>query len=891
MQARTITPDEHREAVRRLNNAAVSCIQVGEQEKALSLLSEALEESPLHPEAVYNWRMLQWQRGAATDIDAVESLMTVARALPGRWEPRYLLGLVHMARKDAESARSALSEAIRLAPGEVMIQEALEWVRRGEGLWPRRICELQAHPRGIKAAAFTPDATRLLLAGSTDQKATLWNISDGKLLSEYALPDESGPWDIDLSPDGKYALMPSLGRCNLWDLETRHILRTFQWPQKLLGGIRVSGWIAHASFHPDGKHALTATNDGEVTLWDIQTGKGERILETSGKRLCEKAALSQDGSFLVMANPTTIGGAYLLYLPTGKLVVRSVHTNGLTSVAVSRAGVLTGSYDGSACLWNPATSQILRTFTRRKPHYDPLYFRASGRYALTEHHARGTEIWDLSNGRVLRTLESGSHYDPLAFFLDTKARIRIEEEVSLNEYFPKPSESAVTSVALSADGRYAATGTHGGWVHLWACASGVCLRSFEKFPSRIDHMAFSPDGAYLMATGPGIQYESPCLARVWDIRGVSEPGFTPAAAREGSGSAFPDLERQVEACVRARHWEEVRNLLRTAEALPGYDRNPALVPALMKSGYYAQSATYPITLPLWAEGMGPVAGVCVSGDGRTGLTAGEDGMIRLWNLGSGRPEAAWQSGAFIRSASFSADGRHVLVRSVDHRAHVFDARKATRVFTAGDEAHPAEVSALSRDGRFLAAAGRGEVSFWDLRNGEKIAGCCVEGNVLSVAFSEGRVLIGTEEGDVYRWKAPREDPALRLRLGPVTSVAVFRSVYLDTAKDVALACTRDGTARLWDLEGGCLGIARDHAGNVLSVAACFQGEGSAVKFAVTASDDGNAYLWNLETGYCERRVPNPTHRAEDVAYCARLGRTLAIGKEGQARLWSLQTLR
>lgn len=116
---------------------------------------------------------------------------------------------------------------------------------------------------------------------------------------------------------------------------------------------------------------------------------------------------------------------------------------------------------------------------------------------------------------------------------------------------------------------------------------------------------------------------------------------------------------------------------------------------------------------------------------------------------------------------------------------------------------------------------------------------------------------------------------------------MFCAAYLDHFRNVALTCAKDGTARLWDLDDSvCLGIARDHGGNAVSVAACCPGEGVPAKFLITACDDGNAYLWNLESGRCERRVPSPTRSAEAVAYSPRMKCVLTVGRDNEVQVWT-----
>ncbi|MCB8927746.1 MAG: hypothetical protein H6652_19195 [Ardenticatenaceae bacterium] len=58
-----------------------------------------------------------------------------------------------------------------------------------------------------------------------------------------------------------------------------------------------------------------------------------------------------------------------------------------------------------------------------------------------------------------------------------------------------------------------------------------------------------------------------------------------------------------------------------------------------------------------------------------------------------------------------------------------------------------------------------------------------------------------------------------------------------------MTASADGTARLWDGEGGLLTVLEGHSASVLSAA--FNPDGTRI---VTASADGTARLWDGEGG-------------------------------------------
>ena len=72
-------------------------------------------------------------------------------------------------------------------------------------------------------------------------------------------------------------------------------------------------------------------------------------------------------------------------------------------------------------------------------------------------------------------------------------------------------QDSVFSVAVSADGRMAVSGSDDGTVRVWELAGGRCTAVLEGHTQRIHALAFSADGKFLVS---GSEDTS---ARVWDL--------------------------------------------------------------------------------------------------------------------------------------------------------------------------------------------------------------------------------------------------------------------------------------------------------------------------------------------------------------------------------------
>jgi serine/threonine protein kinase len=124
------------------NNRGVSLMDLRKQEAAEKKWQEALSVDPLHPEATYNWGLIQWRSGRMTDLELLAKLQGVRKSVVDAWEwnqnainwgaaiargrgaggPElrrldYLMGLVHLERTDARAAVQLLNKALEGGTG------------------------------------------------------------------------------------------------------------------------------------------------------------------------------------------------------------------------------------------------------------------------------------------------------------------------------------------------------------------------------------------------------------------------------------------------------------------------------------------------------------------------------------------------------------------------------------------------------------------------------------------------------------------------------------------------------------------------------------------------------------------------------------------------------
>ena len=262
--------------------------------------------------------------------------------------------------------------------------------------------------------------------------------------------------------------------------------------------------IKAVAVSPDGRWLATGSEDGTAQLWDLQAddiAAAATVLRghEDGVRA---VALSMDGRWLMTGSED--GTARLWDLQAKDIAASATvlrgHEDAVTAVALSVDGrwLATGSEDGTARLWDLQAKDIAASATVLRGHEDAVTAVAlsvDGRWLATGSGDGTVRLWNLqaddiaASATVLRGHESG-------------ARVIVIIR-------------GVTAVALSADGRWLATGSEDGTARLWnlqvddIAASARVLRGHE---GGVGAVALSVDGRWLM-TG-----SEDGTARLWDLQ-------------------------------------------------------------------------------------------------------------------------------------------------------------------------------------------------------------------------------------------------------------------------------------------------------------------------------------------------------------------------------------
>jgi WD40 repeat protein len=646
-----------------------------------------------------------------------------------------------------------------------------------------------------------------------------------------------------------------------------------------LTGHRNRVWSA--AFSPDGRTLATAdgrtvqagSDNATVRLWHVTNHAAPTLVATLPRHeRVWSIAFAPDGRTLAVG---LVGGAVQLWNVADRARPRQIGTqldgpssdNALVAYAPDGRTLAAGySQDGTVRLWNvedPAAPRLLS-----KPltgFVESLNFRNDSRVLAVGTFDGEVRLWNVADP---------ARPTPLG-----------------NPLKVAGSDSPVTAVAFSPDGRTLATGTtvagsFDGVLRLWDLANPAKARPVgQRVPGNgaVEAVAFSQDGRTLV-TGSNLEGgDAEFRVREWNITDRARPtpiggplpyrygghllaynpvGHTVAVGGDDSTVVLWDLDERARPAERGNlpHNASVHSVTFTPDsrlAVTGSDDETLRV-------WDVADPDRPILLSRVLDQDGAVRTVAFSPDGRilaSGAGTIDGGTVRLWDMtNSDRPTPLGQPlsdyGNIVAAVAFSPDGRTLASGDWAGTVRLLDVSDPARPRTlsqplpARDGVPPANINSLafSPDGRTLATASGTKVLLWDVANRARPTLLSSPlhhgGDVESVAFSPDGHILATASTDntVRLWDlTDRARPAL---LGaPLLHNEVVESVAFSPDGRILATGSFDGAVRLWNLtdpEVLPIGNPLQSGSAVWSLAFSPNGRSLAA-----AGEDGNVRLWDV----------------------------------------------
>jgi WD40 repeat protein len=533
------------------------------------------------------------------------------------------------------------------------------------------------------------------------------------------------------------------------------------------------------AFSPDGKVLFAGGPDGLIRRWDLDTGRGLSRWRGHEGRI-DALTVSRDGKQVASGGVREV---VVWEVATGKPSWRVSVPEGTTALAIAPDGkTLAACCRATVRTWELPEGKQTRSL-RGIPGSRSLAFTPDGKRLLVRGPLRDAVLWDLARNT--------------------------EEPVDPNFRAP------VYALALSADGKWAATGLGTGSFCLVKLGYDPEVRelvrrgpvSFRMHPSRpnvplivgtttlLTTASFSSDGKYLVAAGTDRRvrvFDLTTFAEVAPKDGPPAPVVAVAFTADGRSLVAAHRDHQVRTwdldtgkVVQARAFQAFphRSMILSAngEFLAVYDFRQGKVILRHLTGEGKEERILDLIAGVGPDDYRAPLLVALSADAKLLATAESAGRVRLWATTTGKLQRTIEGGepgVTPYGMTFSPDGRTLALTDTSHAVAVYDLVGGRRLPPFQGRKGYSGPPAFSPDGRTV-YNGYGKEGFcqWEVASG-KFCGPLVEipghgGNCLALS-PDGRTLV-TASADfaLHFWDARTGRPLglVRRHVAPVQALA------------------------------------------------------------------------------------------------------------------------
>ena len=374
------------------------------------------------------------------------------------------------------------------------------------------ITTLSGHNAPVTHASFSPDGTQIITGGGEDLTARIWHTRHG--LTRKIFTADASRMQRALWLDPTRVITGSRdGAVRWWDLgESTPIAEPAEHHTEAILDLALS---------PTGKLAASVSHDGGFMLW--QTGSGRLLFRLGAHEgPLDEVAFSPDERYV--ASGARDGSVGVWDTATGNLERKlTAHPANAAVVFASNRALLTGGRDGVIRQWD------VGTWTQREVAHSrcgiPRLTLSSNRKRLAWQDCDRLQIatapdWQgVQHLEGLRTgifhVEFDAAADRVLVVNASNARVwQISDKEAHVLYSVNASGGSPSFGTFSPDGSRLATAEDDRSVRLWDAASGEPLARFIGHTQKINWLAFSSTGDYLVsASGDGTARVFPASQR------------------------------------------------------------------------------------------------------------------------------------------------------------------------------------------------------------------------------------------------------------------------------------------------------------------------------------------------------------------------------------------
>jgi WD40 repeat protein len=483
--------------------------------------------------------------------------------------------------------------------------------------------------------------------------------------------------------------------------------------------------------------------------------------------------------------------------------------------------LITSYNDGTARVWQALTGEALYTLSGHEGYVCSAMWSPAGDIIITTSCDDGSVIaWRADSGEVLYSFPGGYEVDSVL----------------------------IAGWSPSGD-RFVTRGLGGAKVH--EAASGQLILELSTPGSAMFRVLWSPDGTQLLTSG---RHDG--TARVWDA-GTGEELYRLEGLGAVAGSDWSD-SGEFAAVGSDDGYIHILDPARSMELFKfvGPPLNPNMYPVdispdgerLLAAGGGDSLYVYDLTLSLeFPISYGSVSRVAWSPDGQQ-VSICSDGMevIKVWDSFSGEEIFVFPQQVACTHIAWSPSGDRIATGFDDGTVTIWDATSGEELLTFATNRDQLFTALWSPDGKQLAITYIFDnvMALWDAVTGEErlVFTEHEAGGTYATWSPDGtRILSTADSGEAFIWDASSGEVLMKI-FPEDYNLEITTGTWSEDGQRVYLQSS-DGIMHIFDVESG----------SELSQFPTYTGQYSVISLSPTEErmlkgGDGNAVVWNLETG-------------------------------------------
>ena len=655
-------------------------------------------------------------------------------------------------------ADGPVGEAAQMVSTDILRRCVLQ-VSSSRPTWnplPMVIKKITRHAQGA-AVDITPNGEKIVSASHPNNTCIMWDADTGKLVKTF-FGHSDAVNSIVITPDGKRAVSASNDKtCILWDTETGKALKT------LSGHTAIVNYI---SVTPNGKTAVSASDDNSCIVWNLETGNPLKILSGHTESV-RSVAITPDAKIAVSASNDNT--CIVWNIQTGKaLKILTGHTKWVYSVSITPDGkrAVSASWDNTCILWDIQEGKALKTLRGHKGPVKSAAITPDGKRVISAS-LDGTGIdWEVESGKVLKRLLGHSGFvECVAVTPDARRAVSAsgnntfivwDLERAIEKKTPFGHTSLIPSLAVTPDGKRAISVSWDKTCVIWDMETGKAIKSLSGHTHSINSVAVTPNGKNAISAS----FDKTCI--VWDMEtGMQLRRFVGHSSIVWVVGVTPDGKSAVSSSGD-KSW--ILWNLKTGKALKTFFGHEGSVHtiAVAPEGKRAVSASGDNTCILWDLESGRllkklsghtdfVKSVAIAPDGRSAVSGSSDNNCILWDLETGEilNILIGHTGS-IFCVAVTPDGRRAVSASDDKTCIVWDIKTGKALKILSGHTDIVRYVTITPDGKSAISVSHDNTCIvWDLDLGIKIAHFIAHCQLWAVASTNRRICIGGFSSKVF----------------------------------------------------------------------------------------------------------------------------------------------